>query len=456
VKPRKALYWHQGLFLQPQHLQYADEYGESLAYQYAALLSGAAQGIARIEIDEAALAGGLLQVTALECVLDDGVLISLPGNAILAARNLNKAPFADHPVQPVFIGLKLLSPQEDSIAFEGEDDSVARRFVCGKAQPIKDRYHRLKTTEIKTLDYSLRLLIGDERDSADDYQLLQIAQVELTGQEFALDRRYIPPVLALGASAVIRNLIRDIKNGLLSRVQLLESFKSLGHAGDSTAGLNNRMALQVLSRYVPLLAHLEEVPTLPPHYAFLCLRQLIGELSVFSAKVSVEGEARNQNQSLPGYATHNLGECFFSARELINMLLNELTINPELVVQLVKTDPQKWVGGLNKDFYDDRNMVYLTLNSASVLEDSIDHFIRHAKIGADGQVDIYARRSLPGVGLRRLSGKPMGVSGGPNTQYFAVDRSAYEWGYVMETGRLGLIWAEAPDDLLAQLVVVRG
>jgi type VI secretion system protein ImpJ len=101
-------------------------------------------------------------------------------------------------------------------------------------------------------------------------------------------------------------------------------------------------------------------------------------------------------------------------------------------------------------------MVYLTLSSPIVGDEAIGDFLQHAKLGADGQVDIYARRSLPGVKLKRLSGKPLGVTGGPNTQYFAIDRSSFEWGYVAETGRAGLIWRHAPDDLLAQLVVVRG
>lgn len=457
MKPKKALYWHQGLFLQPQHLQYVDQYHEALAHNYAAYLTGVDQGISQLVIDEEALAGGTLLVKSLRCIFPGGTLVSVPDNAWISARTLDKGQFGSQATLPVFVALKILSVQDENVVFTDQPDNQnPRRYLCGQPVSARDALHPSKTTDMRLLDYHLKLILGQEKDAADDCLVMQLAEVVYNGQGFELDRRYIPDVLNIGASAVLKTLVRTLKAGLLSRVQLLDSYKNLGNSADSAAGLNNRMALQLLSRYVPVLSHFEEVATITPDHVYQTLRQLIGELSVFSNTVSVEGEAASRERSLPVYSVANLSECFYIANELINSLLNELTINPELVAQLVRGDDSKYVGSLNRDFFDDRNLVYLTLSSSSVLEEAIDDFLHHAKLGADGQVDIYARRSLPGVRVKRLSGKPLGVTGGPNTHYFAVDRSCYEWGFVSETGRVGLIWRHAPDDLYAQLVVVRG
>lgn len=457
MKPKKALYWHQGLFLQPQHLQYADQYHEALAHHYAACLSGVAQGISHLVIDEEALTGGTLVIKSLTCVLAGGTLVSVPDNAWISARTLDKAQFGNQSALPVYVALKLTSVQDDNVVFSDQPDSQnPRRYLCGPAETTRDALHPMKTTDMRLMNYHLKLVLGQEKESADDCLLMQIAQVVHNGQDFELDRRYIPDVLNIGASPVLKSAVRNLKAGLLSRVQLLDSYKNLGNSSDSSAGFNNRMALQLLSRYVPVLAHCEEVASTTPQFVFLTLRQLIGELSVFSNTVSVEGEAGSRDRSLPVYSSSNLSDCFAIAQELINTLLNELTVNPELVAQLARSDDSKYVATLNRDFFEERNMVYLTLSSAVLADESIEDFLHHAKLGADGQVDIYARRSLPGVEIKRLTGKPMGVTGGPNTHYFAIDRASYEWGYVSETGRAGLIWRHAPDDLFAQLVVVRG
>ncbi len=53
-KPQKSLFWHQGLFLQPQHFQYSDLYHQTSYYPMIEIANPYFWGVARLEINEGA------------------------------------------------------------------------------------------------------------------------------------------------------------------------------------------------------------------------------------------------------------------------------------------------------------------------------------------------------------------------------------------------------------------
>jgi type VI secretion system protein ImpJ len=75
-----CLHWSEGMLLSPQHLQQQEIYAlAQLNYRLGSVVPFV-HGVLRLAIDRTALARGLVRVTELECVLDDGHVVTYPGS----------------------------------------------------------------------------------------------------------------------------------------------------------------------------------------------------------------------------------------------------------------------------------------------------------------------------------------------------------------------------------------
>ncbi len=79
--------------------------------------------------------------------------------------------------------------------------------------------------------------------------------------------------------------LREVRDELAGRARQLEVYKQPAESrrGDvDGTHINRLMALAVLNRYGPLLTHYLETPSFHPWHLYGSLRQLVGELSLFS------------------------------------------------------------------------------------------------------------------------------------------------------------------------------
>ena len=87
----KSLFWHQGLFIQPQHFQLADRHMASLlapVYEYALPNFW---GVGNMEIQKASLGARTFCITSGAFMFPDGTFVSLPGNAVAESRHFDDA-----------------------------------------------------------------------------------------------------------------------------------------------------------------------------------------------------------------------------------------------------------------------------------------------------------------------------------------------------------------------------
>lgn len=459
----KPLLWHQGLFLQPQHMQYLDAYHRNFTMALVSKTRPYFWGWIELEIDPDALQSGAFLCKKLTGIFPDGAFVSFPDNAVLAPRNFESVWRDRKQNLPVYVAVKRTSSQDPNVTLvkNDQDALAAKTRYATKAAGIEynDGYQGSGSATLKQVEYVARLCFGTERDGMDDYVFLPIAEITQEGKEFGLDERFIPPCINIGASRVISNILLTLKNNLMGRARLLESYKTSGageQGGLSGAAVTNRLALATLARYIPLLMHLMDSDRIHPSDVYGVIRQLAGELSIFSSKMDLSSDSSEDGLRVLPYDHDDLNQCFHTALDVIGQVLGELTVGPELLVSLKREEAHKFVGALPKEFFERKHSVYLLLRTRETFKGFIDAFLNYAKLGATGQVDVYARRALPGVNLMHLQGKPIGVTGQPNTQYFMIERDSYEWGYVQDTGQIGLIWNDAPADLAVDIVLVRG
>jgi type VI secretion system protein ImpJ len=457
---QRPLFWHQGLFLQPQHFQLFDRSFQSLLRPVHNFIEPHFWGLGEIEIQETAL--GIKSFNLLKGIFlfPDGTYVVLPGNAVFEARTFNEAWVEGGKPFPIYIGIKRWNDAGENVTVLDALENISvitTRFVSlADPEEVKDLHSGGPSGQIKTLHYVLKIIWETEREQFGDYILIPIAQLEKMGEEIRLSGRFVPPCLTISGSEPLLKLIKEMRDQLAARSRQLEEYKR--QKGVQTAEFGSRdmvylLALRSLNRYVPILFHFTEVQQVHPWTVYGVLRQLIGELSSFSEKVNVMGESGDGKRRLPNYDHLNLGECFSAAQALVSRLLDEITAGPEYVIRLVY-DGTYYAAELKPAIFEGRNRFYLVLKTEADPKFVIQSVAAVAKLSSREHLPILIARALPGIGLEHLPVAPQELPRRANSIYFAVDHHSDQWDLVQKGHNIALYWDNAPEDMEVELMVV--
>ncbi len=464
MNTNKPLYWHQGLFLQPNHFQYQDAYNEFIQSVIRRTVAPLAWGVASARVDTTGLDAGQIGFSQLRVLFQDGTLFSFPENARLAGRLFDGPVWEDRnkPLR-IYLGVKKRN-EEPFVQREisgASDSTVSSRFVIdSQSATLSNRYEQAERVEAQVLSLEGRLWFESELDQAVGYDLIPVAQLIRAGDQVKLDKHFIAPCITMRGDSNLVELLRSIREEVLSRTRQLEEYKqpatSYTVSEFNPRQMRYRLALQVMVRYVQSLTHILEIPDLPPERAYTCLRELTAELSVFTPLSSATCEIAPENIVLPAYNHLKLGDCFSVAHTLIHRLLNEITISSEAMVSFERLDNASFRGVLDGEMRERKGTYFLILRTVQSQDSWLEDFRRYSKLGAESQVAFYQARALPGIGKHLLNSRPEGLPSRPNSHYFSLDVASSLWHSVESDACLSLIWPGAPEDLKVELVSLRG
>ena len=456
----KSLYWHQGLFLQPQHFQLLERSLQSLflpLYDYA---EPHFWGVGEMEIQQAALGTRSLSPLKANLLFSDGSHAVFPGNAFLEPRLFEGAWVDGGRPLTVYAGLRKWNRAGENVAVvEKLEDTLpvtTRYIVLADPEDVKDMHSGGPVGKIQRLHYNMKLFFESEKEKLGDYLLVPIAQLERMGDEIRFSERFIPPCLAISSSQPLMKLIREIRDQIAARSHQLEELKR--QRGIQTAEFGSRdmvylLALRSLNRYVPLFFHITEVRQVHPWAVYGLLRQLIGELSSFSEKVNVMGATESEEQALPRYDHETLWDCFSQAQILISQLLDEITAGPEYMIRLVY-DGTYYAAELKPAVFEARNRFYLVFRTDADPKPVIQSVTSIAKLSSREHLPILIARALPGVRLEHLPVPPQELPRRAHSIYFAVDYQSDQWAPVKKGNNVAFYWDNAPEDLDVELMIV--
>jgi len=457
----RPLFWHQGLFLQPQHFQLAQRCSSALLVPFYEYLAPYLWGAGELEIHGASLGARTFMVTKGSFLFPDGAYASVPENALLEPRRFDDAWMEGGKPLTVYVGLKGWNPEGENVAVVEKEDAgatVTARFISpADAEQCRDLHGAGPSAPIKRMRYVLKLFWESEIDQLGDYQLLPIAMLEKNGDEIILSERFVPPSLVISSSGTLTRIVREIRDQLASRGRQLEEMKR--QRGIQTAEFGSRdmvylLALRSMNRYIPQLAHLTEVKQVHPWLVYWLLRQIVGEFSTFSETVTVLGEVTESGERLlPVYDHRSLGECFLAAQSLITRLLDEITAGPEYVLQLLY-DGTYFAAEMKPAHFEGRNRFYLVLRTEEDPKEVIRSMSLAAKLSTREHMPILIARALPGIGLEHLPLPPQELPRRAFSVYFAVDGHCDQWLMLEKTKNIALYWDKAPEDLEIELMIV--
>jgi type VI secretion system protein ImpJ len=460
MENQRPLFWHQGLFLQPQHFQLLDHSFRSLLSPFHDFLEPHFWGIGQVEIQKAALGNRSFSLLRGNLLFPDGTHTVFPGNALVEARSFEESQIGGGAPFPVYLGLKKWNEAGENVTVLDKLDNLSRvttRFVApADPEKVPDLHAGGPSGQVKKMYYLLKIFWETEKEQLGDFVLLPVAQLERAGAEIALMSRFIPPSLTVAASEVLLKVVQEIRDQIAARSRQLEEYKR--QRGIQTAEFGSRdmvylLALRSLNRYVPALFHFTETQQVHPCAVYAALRQLIGELSTFSERVNVLGEVEGGTRALPAYDHRNLWECFSAAQALIARLLDEITAGPEYVFRLV-SDGTYFAADLDPAVFEARNRFFLVLKTEEDPKAVLQSLATIVKMSSREHLPILIARALPGIRLEQLAAPPQELPRRAHSLYFSVDIHSDLWSFVEKGRNLALYWDSAPDDLEAELMVV--
>ncbi len=456
----RPLFWHQGLFLQPQHLQLADLHVQSLLTPVYRYLCPYPWGVGELEIQAAALDNRTFNLLKGNLIFPDMTFVAMPGNAIIEARSFDEAWVEGGQPFTVYIGMKKWNESGENVTVLPRLSDLAEvntRFVTPvDPEETRDLHQNGPAAQVQRLYHVLKVFWETEKDQLGEYHLIPVAQLERMGERVALSEKFIPPSLTIKSSEILLRLLTDIKDQIASRGRQLESYKR--DRGIHTAEFGARdtvyvLALRSLNRYIPLLEHALASNHVHPWTVYGVLRQIIGELSAFSEQVDVMGQMADGSRSMLDYDHRNLGECFAGASAMITQLLDEITAGPEYVIQLLY-DGTYYAAELLPAIFEGRNRFYLVFETETDPQSVLQALGTISKLSSRESLPLLIAQALPGIKMEHLSDPPQELPRRARAIYCQVDHHSDQWAQVQKGQNIALYWDTAPEDLKVELMVV--
>jgi len=458
------IYWHQGLFLQPQHFQI---FNRQLSETLAPLLNSLIPffwGMAGGKVNEAALSAGRFEMQEVTVLFPSTAqIVMFPGNAVCAGRQLSLESIPVDGSLTVYVGIRAMKPGEANVTVAETAEQMAtaptRLAVSVEPEVVPDEYSDGPSAQIRRMSYVLNLVFEDEMDQAGNMDLIPVARLTREGDKPALDQSFVPPCLTLSASSALATLLKELRDRVLGKARQLEGYKNLsGGNGASTDFTLLLMALRTLSRFAARLDHAVDTATLSPWQAYGMLRELVAELSVFSLDMSALGENWQDEKLVPDYAHTDLGRCFRGIRDVIVNLLDGISAGPRFVTRFDFRDPY-WTAEIPNQILGEARTsggeFWLVLHSeASDPQNMRESAIRMLKLSATSGMGSLLVRALPGIPLAASDSPPAGMPRRHGAIYFRIGRESPLWTEVEKGGSVSMHWSEAPEDLDAQLAVL--
>lgn len=439
--------WTKGLFLTPQHLQSQDRYLESLLQFQVDSLNRAPWGFRQLSIDHKALETGVFSLTEASGIMPDGLLFDIPASDAAPPPRPFAAAFTSAR-QSLDIYLAVPHYRDHGKNVSAEQKTAETRYhseVC----MVRDEMSGLVEKPIQVARKNLRFLV--EGESREGSASLCVARVIRAGSgAFALDERFIPPALDLGASPYLTTILRrlvEILSAKSTELSALRRQKNKSLADFTASDIANFWLLYTVNSHLPLFRHIFEVRRGHPQELFALMLSTAGALTAFSSEV--------HPRDFPGYDHDNLGPCFTQLDQTIRDLLE--TVVPKNFVSLPLKQVQNaiYATPLAEDRYFDRTRMYLAIRADMNKGDLIGRTPHLVKLCSATHIEHLVQKALPGVELTHVARPPSALPVKLQFEYFILNQSGVAWEAIARARNLAAyVPAEFPSPELELIILL--
>ncbi len=288
------VHWHEGLFLQPHHLQAMQR---RLAEQIAdsqSLLVPYPYGVVFAHLAPDAVQKGQIRFERLRVVMRSGLVVDVPGNADLPPLELAKVKAFATATGPltVSVGVPVWYPSRANsvdadgatAAGAGASDGLAKRLYKVSEIQSVDENTGQNPQPLLVRRLNARLLVeGDDQTDLEVLPLFRLSKPALGAVGLPqIDPHYYPPCLVATAWEPLFELLKDVVDqlqatrGKVAREIMRDGFEA---ASLRPAQFRQVFRLQTLNRFSGRLPSLLRAPRVTPFQLYLELRDMLGEFA---------------------------------------------------------------------------------------------------------------------------------------------------------------------------------
>jgi len=420
------VHWHEGLFLQPHHLQRLQRSVHEEASRNRRLLGSYPAGVVEMKLSPDELANFRLRFERLLVVLPSGVVVDFPENADLPSLDLKTLFATGGQTFDLHLGVPLWQAKRAN-AFEiGQPaDSRSKLLYKPVEATLMDENTGDNPKPVVLRRINARILSpGDDRDDLEVMPLLRLARA--TGEALGLPRvdpEYVPPCMFLSGSTILFQRVRDLVSQVqASRKELVVQVSRGGFSLEAMRGVQfeQLMRLRTLNRFSARLGALLAAPGVSPFDWYLELRDLHGELAALNPT--------RDDFDLPDYNHEGLYPIFERLDQKIRDLLRGVVTASYLKLEFVREAGMQ-AAVFNDDHFTKPVEYFLAVKSkldprevARIVEDDDQFKFMPRSL---------ASRAIRGVVLKEERIPPLQFPAQTGLNYFRVNR--------VESGR---VWSQ--------------
>ena len=178
----RPLFWHQGLFLQPQHLQLTTRYCEGLNLPLKDYLQPHFWGVGSWQVQLTALNNQSFQLTEGKFLFPDMTYAIIGENAVVMPRSFSDAWEKGGERFGVYLGLRKFDAAGSNVTVITDINNlteVGSRWVTSNAaDQVPDLHQNGPAADVQKLRYVLKIFWESEKDQLGEYDLIPLAQLE--------------------------------------------------------------------------------------------------------------------------------------------------------------------------------------------------------------------------------------------------------------------------------------
>lgn len=462
----RFFYWEHGILLQPQHFQIL----EKKTSYYSQLLTTSIHpymwGFKKLQFSQEAFANGTIALETFDLITKDGEHLVLGENAYITPRTFNPEIFADKESVFVYLSVPIWDVNQKNVTEcdTNKNEQVhvkTRYYVPYEPSIVPDAHSSGPVADIRFITYNGHITFETETDIIESSHYIPIARIIKDGDLFTLDADYIPPCVDILAFSKPNTLIQNIKQVMQARVKQLEEYKLIPSTNDdshtqtslSTYSLTLYFMLNAFSKAIPKLEHICELQNIHPWDLYGILREILGELSMFSSEVNCFGRNHHNEVIIPAYSHTNLSDCFLKAHDLFIKLTAVLITGP---AHSFKFDKNQETFLVNVPMHI-RSLPYtywLQVRTSGDIATVKQNVIQRAKLASPQIMPSLVTKSLSGIALHFSEKAPSGLPRRDDTLYFYIDMQNPLWQQSIEEGDIALFLPQFSDDGSIHLILV--
>lgn len=420
--------WGEGMLVCPQHLQQQDLFFEQLIQARLSWPNACAWGLARLELDEAAIKTGDFRLRTLQGVLPGGTTLDFAEGdlGLPAPRSVAEHFSATTSVLEVFIGLSVVREGIENYArLDGDGPTALPRYDAW-SRDVVDLVRAESEAQVIFGRPRAVVLFGNE--DRQDFETIKIAEVRRDqGGGFELVPDFVPACVRLAGAPVLLRWSKDLLGLMLTkRRALVETLRQVdtSRVEFTAQDVTRYLQLGAINAHLPMVRQVAESSDTSPFTLFATLSQFAGQMTSFSTEILPE--------ELPTYGHLDLratfGELFSKLRALLELAMKQSYIE----VSLEARRDGMWIGVLKDSRLLECSTWVLAIEADSSQQDVANRVPELSKIASWKQISRIVRSAIPGAPLTATHRPPPQVPVRPRSVYFEVGTRDEYWEQILQ------------------------